>query len=150
VPPALFGVSSLAAYELRCWSLGQRQSSSRPIGSGRWGFDHFHWNFIFGFYYIAVPVAAATSNNPGTVRVATLPRPLLMVQVCDQLALAHLAYPCRVSSMPRGHAPLHPALFTIVEDIVAVDGMQATAWRTAFNERFETTPTLQSLLARLS
>ena len=156
VPSAVFGVFSLLSYGQRSWSLGRRASISRPIGGGRWAFDFFHWNFTVGFLYVTALIAASTASKPALPRLATLPLTLLIAQVCSQLVLVQLlaavksTYFMRVSSMPRGQSPIRPALYTIIEDVIAVDGEQGTAWRVAFNKRYESSTALPNLLKQLS
>lgn len=127
----------------------------RPLGGSRWGFDFFHWNFTFGFTYnIAIQCAADVQS---LARVAALPLVLLMLQISMQLLLTqmlalntNLVYLCRVSSMPKGAGPIRPPVYTIIEDVVAVDGMQGTVWRASFNEWFEKSERLRLTLSSVT
>jgi membrane protein implicated in regulation of membrane protease activity len=90
--------------------------------------DYFQWNFLFGFIYIALllttAVGIAYTLGDTSVRLASLPLPLLTLQISSQLVLGsvlvwlHAKYPFRVSSMAKG-ALVRPGAYTILEDVVA-------------------------------
>lgn len=54
----------------------------------------------------------------------------------------------RVSSMPAG-TPSPPGIFTLVEDIVAVDGGGGTRFREEWKARYEASPLFRRMLNRL-
>lgn len=60
-----------------------------------------------------------------------------------------LRTPFRISSLARG-APCRPGTYTILEDIIAVDGNGGRAYREALNKRYEASPAFRSMLAKLS
>ena len=106
--------------------------------------------------YITALVTYASSTTPAKPRVAALPLSLLVAQVCIQLlgvyimSSAGLAYPFTASSMKKGTRPFRPALYTIVEDIVAVDGGKGTAFRRTWDRRYQRSPDTRALLGHLS
>ena len=57
--------------------------------------------------------------------------------------------PFRVSSLPPG-AKTRPAVYTIIEDIVAVDGGGGRPFRKALNARYEASPHFRRMLHRLN
>lgn len=59
-----------------------------------------------------------------------------------------LRAPIRFSSIARGD-PLRPAVYVIVEDVVAVDGRQGDVFRAQWNARYESSAPVRMLLARL-
>jgi len=71
-----------------------------------------------------------------------------------QLILAFFLYharvkiPIRLSSLAPGHIA-HPAVFTIIEDIVAVDGGGGVEYREALIARYDASPLFRRMLNRL-
>ena len=116
--------------------------------------DYFNWNFGFGFCYITALIVYSTASHPGHVRIAALPLTLLLLQVCGQLLVVsamvvfRVRYPFQLSSMPKGDL-VRPAIYTIAEDIVAVDGGQGTQFRELFNSRYQASVTVRLLMQRL-
>jgi hypothetical protein len=99
-------------------------------------------------------IVVSTVLKPAKPRLAALPLSLLLLQVCAQVlattALVPLRarYPFSFSSMPRGEL-VRPALYTIVEDVVAVDGGQGTRFRDVFNQRYLASEPVRRLLREM-
>ncbi|KAI4146879.1 MAG: hypothetical protein LQ340_005769 [Diploschistes diacapsis] len=55
----------------------------------------------------------------------------------------------RLSSMPAGSS-VRPPVYTIVEDIVAVNGGGGKAYRRAIDQRYQRSPVFQRLLSEMS
>ena len=89
------------------------------------------------------------------VRLLALPLPTLLAIFGLELSLLELGYiyrlpsPFRISSLTRGQT-MRPAIYFIVEDIVAVDGDGGTAFRARLNQRYEASPYFRQMLHRLS
>jgi hypothetical protein len=88
--------------------------------------DYFNWNFLLAFAYITVVIVIGTVRKLANAGLTSLPLSLLMLHVCIQLQLAtkvlvplRARHPFRFSSMARGE-PVRPALYTIIEDVVAI------------------------------
>lgn len=83
-----------------------------------------------------------------------LPLSLLILQVSLQILvawvmrLAGLRYPFRFSSLRKGDA-VRPAIYTIIEDIVAVDGKLGTAYRASLSQAYEGRQAVRAILCRL-
>lgn len=154
VSSAIFGLVSLPSLLLRTWSLTKRNSTTRPSGASPLAMDYFNWNFLFGFSYITVLIVVSTVLKPAKPRIAALPLSLLLLQVCTQLlattVLVHVRapYPFRFSSMSRGDVA-RPALYTIIEDVVAVDGGQGLQFRELFNQRYLASMPIRKLLREM-
>ncbi|KAK5017210.1 hypothetical protein LTR60_001839, partial [Cryomyces antarcticus] len=71
---------------------------------------------------------------------------LLVVDVCRLLGVRA---PVRVSSLKRGE-PLRPGIYSIIEDVVAVDGSGGTAFRERLNARYEASHYFRQMLHRLT
>ena len=68
--------------------------------------------------------------------------------VFDTLRYFHVPAPCRISSIPKG-AQLRPAIYSIIEDVVAVDGSGGTEYRENLNKRYEASHVFRAMLRRL-
>lgn len=68
--------------------------------------------------------------------------------VVDALRLFEIPAPVRISSIPRG-AQLRPAIYSIIEDVCAVDGSGGTEFREALNRRYEASHVFRAMLRRL-
>ncbi|GKZ28423.1 hypothetical protein AbraIFM66950_007091 [Aspergillus brasiliensis] len=154
-----FGVLALLR---RTWRLVRSDSTCRPTGSKRHHLDYFQWNFFTGFCYIAALMIAAISTSQRdddkiadtSTQLISLPLPVLILQVSSQLLCAcmmnrmHAQYPFRVSSMDRT-ALVRPGVYTIVEDVLAVDGGQGEEYRRLLDARYRSSKAIRVLLARL-
>ena len=56
--------------------------------------------------------------------------------------------PCRISSIPKG-AQLRPGIYSVIEDVCAVDGGGNTIFREELNKRYEASHTFRAMLRRL-
>ena len=103
---------------------------------------------------MSVVISIGIALSPSNVHMVSLPLAILLLQVCGQttvlttLRVMGMRAPVRVSSYPAGQK-LRPACYTIVEDVVAVDGNQGDVFRAAWNARYESSPEFRVLLARL-
>lgn len=75
---------------------------------------------------------------------ATLLLVSLVLNVLDVKA------PFRLGSTGKGEAEVRPAIFYVVEDIVAVDGNGGGEYRTEFNARYASSAIFREMLFRLS
>lgn len=89
------------------------------------------------------------------IRLLSLPAALLMYLVATLTLLSlilnwsGLKMPFRMGSAEKGNV-VKPAIFYIVEDVVAVDGEGGLEYRTAFNARYESSPVFRKLIWDLS
>lgn len=151
----IFGVSSIYSLITRTVRLAKKSSTCRPLGStSAWTLDYFDWNFIFGFVVVSVIISIGISRNPSSVKITSLPLSVLLLLVCGQMVIMiplralGLRAPMRFSSIKRGD-PLRPAVYVIVEDVVAVDGKQGDVFRAQWNARYESSAPFRMLLVRL-
>lgn len=70
------------------------------------------------------------------------------ILVIDILAFFKVPAPCRISSIPKG-AQLRPGIYSIIEDVCAVDGSGGTEFREALNTRYEASHVFRVMLKRL-
>ncbi|KAL2820812.1 hypothetical protein BDW59DRAFT_164506 [Aspergillus cavernicola] len=152
------GAASVLAMLRRIWQLIRPDSTCRPLNARRYELDYFQWNFFTGFIYISalMIVAISTSHEIGdiSIRLVSLPIPILILQTTSQLLCAWVLiwlrakYPFRVSSMETA-ALVRPGIYTIVEDVVAVDGGQGQKFRELLDARYRSSKPVRVLLERL-
>lgn len=68
--------------------------------------------------------------------------------IVDILRVFRCPAPIRISSIPKG-AQLRPCIYSLVEDICAVDGGGGTAYREALDRRYEASHIFRAMLRRL-
>ncbi|RAH64467.1 uncharacterized protein BO66DRAFT_385358 [Aspergillus aculeatinus CBS 121060] len=166
---AVVGTVSASMMLRRTWRLLRSDSTCRPYTTAgndhdTMSLDYFQWNFFTGFCYIAALMIAAvrtslsqddnSNNNNTSTRLMSLSLSLLVLQVSSQLLCAAVMvrieakYPFRVSSMERT-AMVRPGVYTIIEDVVAVDGGQGQQYRRLLDARYRSSKPIRLLLAHL-
>jgi len=133
-----FGISSLAQFCVRMWKLLKKDGSFRPLDSRRGWLDFYQINNAISIAIVATLLAVGTSRTPPSLALLSSPPSVLVVFISLQLVgfpilSARTAF--RVSSLPPG-VPQRPAVYTILEDIMAVDVSGGRAYRMALNERY--------------
>ena len=68
--------------------------------------------------------------------------------IVDFLRYFQVPAPVRISSIPKG-AQLRPGIYSVIEDVCAVDGSGGTAFREALNKRYEASHVFRAMLRRL-
>ncbi|EMC91261.1 hypothetical protein BAUCODRAFT_54366, partial [Baudoinia panamericana UAMH 10762] len=153
VTAALGGVS-IIEYFLRLKRLLRKNSTARPIGARRWYLDFFHWNFTLGWFVIMIELIVGTIPEDPPIRLLAMPVVSMLyvfgteLIIADVLRLFHIPAPFRISSMPKG-SQLRPCVYSIIEDVVAVDGSGGVAFREALNKRYEDSHVFRAMLRRL-
>ncbi|KAH8091694.1 hypothetical protein BXZ70DRAFT_1011098 [Cristinia sonorae] len=126
--------------------------SRRPIGAGRWGFDFFHLLINIGLAGFFVPLIIGSSLTPANVPTVAMALPCFMLTMCIPMFISSLPrefrLPVRISSFPPYH-PLPPLTYTLVEDIIAVDGGGLLEFRQAWRHRYEASRVMRKLLRDL-
>ncbi|WYZ42372.1 hypothetical protein EsH8_VI_000071 [Colletotrichum jinshuiense] len=151
---AAVGGASIVEYFLRFWRLWRKGSTCRVIGAHRWYLDWFHWNFSFAWIIIMIELIVGTVPEHPPIRLLSMPvttmlfvfgTELLVVDICRAF---RVPAPCRISSIPKG-AQLRPGIYSLIEDICAVDGSGGTEFRAALDRRYEASHVFRAMLRRL-
>jgi len=138
---------SLRLYYL-WWSDGHHQR--RPIGVGRWGVDAFMYLAGIASTAYFIPLIIGSSLNPGSVETTAMALPCLILFFCLPLLITGLwphriKMPVHLSSLP-AYTPLPPLTYTLVEDLVAVDGDGCVEFRLAWCIRYEHSPVMRRIV----
>ncbi|KAH9851656.1 hypothetical protein C2E23DRAFT_234105 [Lenzites betulinus] len=138
-------VGTYSSYKIarRSWYLfiDDRSHLRRPLGAARFGPDAFAVLIILAMAGFFLPLIIGSSLTPVSVPVVDMALSCFMIVFCVPLLITgiwphKLKVPFRVSSMPP-YTGLPPAAYTLVEDIVAVDGGGCVEFRQAWRIRYE-------------
>jgi len=124
--------------------------SRRPIGAGRWGVDFFHILISVALTMFFIPLIIGSSLTQPSVPTVSMALPCFMLAICIPMFISGLfprsfRLPFRISSFPPYHV-LPPLTYTIVEDIIAVDGGGGLEFRQAWRHRYEESRVMRKLL----
>lgn len=114
--------------------------------------DYFMWNFLFGFATVTAIIVAG--NVTLNIRVVALGLPILLADVCLQLFVigcmraSKAKSPFRVSSVEKSDY-VRSGVYSIAEDIVAVDGERGQEYRKQLEDRYLASKPIQDLCLRL-
>jgi len=161
-PNAVFSIStaslggvSIIEYFLRFYKLWKKGSTCRVLGARRWYLDWFHWNFSAAWLFIMCELIIGTAFRNPPIRLLAMPVSSLCAWFAFQLIVSDtmriLGVPCpvRISSVPKG-SPMRPGIYSIIEDVVAVDGGGENIFRDELNARFEASHYFRQMLHRLT
>ncbi|PIL22972.1 hypothetical protein GSI_15669 [Ganoderma sinense ZZ0214-1] len=140
---AVVGTYSSYKFAVRSWYLfiSDRGHQRRPLGAGRFGPDAFTIQISIAMTAFFAPLIVGSSLTPASVHLVAISLSCFIIVFCFPLLITSfwphkLKMPFRVSSMPPWTG-LPPAVYTIVEDIVAVDGGGCVEFRQAWRIRYE-------------
>ncbi|OIW23812.1 hypothetical protein CONLIGDRAFT_585313 [Coniochaeta ligniaria NRRL 30616] len=151
---AAVGGASIVEYFVRLRRLWRKNSTCRVIGARRWYLDAFHWNYSLGWIVVMVELIVGTVPEFPPIRLLSMPVPTMVfvlateLLVVDILRVFHVPAPVRISSVPKG-AQLRPGIYSLIEDICAVDGSGGTEFRTALDTRYAASHIFRTMLRRL-
>lgn len=100
-------------------------------------------------------LCSGTTVDEPPIRLLAMPVPSMVfafgveLLLIDGLRLAGVRAPVRISSLPRG-SPLRPGIYSIIEDVVAVDGSGGTEFRQRLNLRYQASHYFRQMLHRLT
>lgn len=162
LPTAVLGVFTVIATVERVWKLIRHSPEYRPLNSPRHALDIFQWGYFLVLIIISALITTTLAredkdqdDHDFQIRLISLPAAVLMYVVATltlvSLALNHLEWrlPFRFGSMDAGNI-LRPAVYYIVEDVVAVDGGGGVEYRKAFVARYDKSPVFRKMIWDLS
>ncbi|KAK0101892.1 hypothetical protein ONS95_001297 [Cadophora gregata] len=162
IPTAVLGILTIVAIVERIWKLTQPSSQFRPLKSPRYGLDIFQWGYFGALITISSLISSTLLRDDNDhdghefqIRLLSMPAPVLMYFLATLTALSlivnkmELTLPFRFGSMDAGTV-VRPAIYYIVEDVVAVDGNGGIEYREAFGARYESSSMFQDMIRILS
>jgi len=149
---SFFGIVTGIEFGLRCLKLILKGDKYRPKNGTKWSFDFTHWTLSFGYTVMTgILIGASIPHNP-LVRPLAIPVSLFLIQVGLQLVWTGWMNktgrkaPCKISSVEKGER-VPPLVFTIVEDIVGVDGGGGAVYRRSLVARYEVSRRFRRMIA---
>ena len=118
-------------------------------------FDFTHWNVLASWVIIVTELVVGTILEPPWMRMLAAPVPsiflifALEMLVFEALYIFEVPAPFRISSIPKG-SPMRPALYPLLEDIVAVDGKGGSKFRDRLDQRYKASPPFRAMLHRVT
>jgi len=152
---AFFGLVTGIEFGLRCVKLMLPSDTYRPPGGGRYHFDFTHHTLSFGYTVMTAILIGASIPHEPLVRPLAIPVSLFLIQVGLQIMVTgvcnarHVAAPFRISSWLKGER-IPPLVYTLVEDIVSVDGAAGKTYRAALRRRYEVSKRFRGMIARMN
>ncbi|MCJ1406705.1 hypothetical protein MMC19_000772 [Ptychographa xylographoides] len=149
---ALFGSINIAQSSRRIWRLVQKDGRLRPLGSRRGSLDFFMIQTLISTSIAVILIAIGTSLKPVSLPLISSAPSVLLLLTSLQLSIFPLLFKTtafRISSLPAG-IPLRPGIYTILEDVVAVDCLAGAAYREALNERWLASERFRSMMWAVS
>jgi hypothetical protein len=156
------GVFTVIAIIERVWKLIQPSPDFRPLKSPRYALDVFQWGYFAALIIISALISSTLArgdiDNDGhelQIRLVSMPASVLMFFLATLTLLSlilnglRVKLPFRFGSVDAGNV-LRPAIYYIVEDVVAVDGNGGMEYREAFTARYESSPIFQKMIWTLS
>ena len=158
LPTAVLGVFTVIAIVERIWKLIQPSPEFRPLKSQRYALDIFQWGYFGALIMISALISSTLARGDFDddghelqIRLISMPAPVLMYFLATLTLLSLILnglgvnLPFRFGSVEAGNV-VRPAVYYIVEDVVAVDGNGGIEYREAFTARYETSPIFQTLI----
>jgi hypothetical protein len=162
LPTAVLGIFTAIAIFDRVWKLIRYSPEYRPLNSPRHALDIFQWGYFLALILISALISSALArgdkdqdNHDFQIRLISLPAAVLMYLVATltllSLTLNRLQWklPFRFGSLDAGNV-VRPAIFYIVEDVVAVDGGGGLEYRKAFVARYDSSQIFRRMIWDLS
>jgi hypothetical protein len=104
---------------------------------------------------VTAVLVSGTSQDPPNIRQASMPQSIVLywagIQVIITGIIAQMGWktPIRLSSTAAG-SPAKPGIFTLMEDVVAVDGRGEETFRVSLASRYKASPAFRQLLKHLN
>ncbi|KAI9697467.1 MAG: hypothetical protein M1820_007802 [Bogoriella megaspora] len=152
VVTAIWGGPAYFEFAVRSWRLILKERFFRPLGvTSRWAFDITNWIFVASITATTALLIVGAAPHIVWLRVLSLPGPalLLVIGACigfiTLFSLAGWKAPFRISSTPKGDK-VHPGVFYIVEDVIAVNAGGGLPFREGWAARYEASPIFRKMI----
>ena len=156
VVATIWGGPTYVEFAIRSWRLIKKEDFFRPLGAtSRWSFDYTHWLATASIAAVTAFLIIGSAPHIVWLRILSLPGPALLLCIGGGIGyitvLSALGRPAphRVSSTAKGEV-LHPGLFYILEDVVAVNANAGRPYREAIHARYNASPRFRKMLMDLS
>ncbi|KAF2671105.1 hypothetical protein BT63DRAFT_453488 [Microthyrium microscopicum] len=162
LPTGVLGIFTIIAIVERVWKLIKLSPEYRPLNSPRYALDIFQWGYFLALLVISSLITSTLARDDRDqdghafqIRLISLPAAVLMYLVATLTLLSMVLnrfavkLPFQFGSLGPGNV-VRPAIFYIVEDIVAVDGCGGMDYRKAFGARYDNSIIFRRMIWNLS
>ncbi|KUJ11465.1 uncharacterized protein LY89DRAFT_654090 [Mollisia scopiformis] len=162
LPTGILGIFTIIAIIERIYKLTKSSPEYRPLNGSRFSLDVFQWGYFGALILISALISSALARGDVDadghelqIRLVSLPAALLMffLAVLTLLSLVlngvGVKLPFRFGSVEKGNV-VRPAVFYIVEDVVAVDGNGGVEFREKWGERYEGSVVFRKMVLEVS
>ncbi len=143
----------LIGYGFHSWKLTQKGDEYRPLGGKKWHMDYIHHTLGLAYFVMSAILIGFSVPHTPWIRPLAIPVPYFLIQVGAQMLWSAVMHalgkpaPFRISSIAKGEKIL-PMVYTIVEDIIAVDGNAGKSYRERLRSRYAVSPRFRTLVIR--
>ena len=162
LPTAILGIFTIIGIAERIYKLTKKSAQYRPLNGSRWSLDIFQWGYFLALLLISALISSTLARGDADnddhgyqIRLLSLPTVVLMYMLSTLTLLslvlnwAEVKLPFRFGSSPPGEV-VRPAIYYIVEDVVAVDGNGGVEYREALGKRYEGSEMFRVMIWNLS
>ncbi|KAJ5035157.1 uncharacterized protein L3040_008415 [Drepanopeziza brunnea f. sp. 'multigermtubi'] len=156
VVTAIWGGPTYVEFAIRSLRLIKQQRFYKPLGvDKRWAFDITNWIMVLTIAVVTTLLIIGAVPHDVFLRVLSMPGPAILFCIAGPVFLMsiydHFGWraPFRISSTPKGEL-VHPGIFYIVEDIVAVNSGGGRPFREGMDARYRASPIFRKLIRDLS
>ncbi|KII93309.1 hypothetical protein PLICRDRAFT_102084 [Plicaturopsis crispa FD-325 SS-3] len=155
---SVYGLISFSHYGIRTLKLFREKTSSRirPLGWTRWGtLEFLHVNIAIAVTIAEILLIAGTAPKVPITRLCAMPTPAICYYIGLLFVLSAILHqtksklPFNMSSTAKGE-PWPPAVFTFMEDAVAVEGRGERKYREDLRARYDASPLFRSMLLHVT
>jgi len=120
-----------------------------------WYCDASHWLFTVTLAITLAELIIATIPTDPYIKLLAMVNPSMFFPIClfifvlDITSFMHVRAPFRISSTARAEY-VRPGIYTLLDDVIAVDLGGGYTFRTKFNEHWQASPILRRRLSQLS
>ena len=148
----IWGGPTYIEFAIRSWRLILKERFYRPLGThGRWGFDITHWIMVTVIATVTAFLVIGSAPHNVFIRVLSMPGPGIILSLGGWLmfitcwSLSGRPAPFRMSSTGKGE-PVHPGVYYLVEDVVAVNAGAGRPYREGWAARYEASPVFRKMI----
>lgn len=153
---AIWGGPAYIEFAIRSWRLILKSRFYRPLGTtSRWSFDITNWIFVLSITATTAFLIVGAAPHIVWIRILALPGPALLIVLGGCIgaitlwSMAGWKAPFRISSTAKGEK-VHPGVYYMVEDIVAVNAAGGLPFREGWAARYEASPVFRKMILDMS
>jgi len=152
VVATIWGGPAYVEFAVRSWRLIKKENFFRPLDTNsRWAFDISHWIFSLTIFAITAFLIIGSAPHIVWLRVLSMPGPAILYCLGGSILIITIwsdlkrPAPFRISSTPKG-GKVHPGVYYLMEDVVAVNAGAGRPFREALASRYQASPRFRRML----